>query len=235
MKSLRQAYVNERDRLRKSGAEGTDSKGKCPFFDEINEIMGCRPIASPKFHASSTPPSQTLTPSPTEEQSITGWMGTQTFNAFLHADDNRPEAGPSSGDDFVPEGSNPMTKQNKYVSDFETTDGDEVGAQTADLWPSDSPIRTRSGKRVWSGTSDTDTEGAKTKRKKKVSWSLPQETHTDTDHDIQTDTHSIIPPTQPKQKHQNKNHCSKDPYPKPAMSPSATHQKTTNHHQHPHP
>jgi hypothetical protein len=52
VKTLRQTYEKARDRLAKSGV-GTHVKGICPYFDQLDSFLGCRPLASPHYKVTS--------------------------------------------------------------------------------------------------------------------------------------------------------------------------------------
>ena len=198
VKSLRQDYVKERDRLRKSGSGASETASRCPFYEEINEVLGCRPISSPKYHASSsTPPTQTRSSPASPQPCSSGTASAEAHGTWEPQELTLPEVGPSSGDDFVTPTARSQQPKSKYVSDFESSEVDEPETTQTDLWPRDSPIKTRSGRRVWSATSETDTEGQRAKKKKKkVTWSLPHHSQTHTHSDTHEETPSIIPPTQ---------------------------------------
>ncbi|XP_054650492.1 uncharacterized protein LOC129191298 [Dunckerocampus dactyliophorus] len=47
VKKLRQHYIKVRDSIRNNGCSG-DEKDKFPWYDQLDEILGTRPISSPK-------------------------------------------------------------------------------------------------------------------------------------------------------------------------------------------
>ncbi|XP_078018273.1 uncharacterized protein LOC144458762 [Epinephelus lanceolatus] len=54
LKKLRQAYNKARDAIRKTGASSNE-KDKCPFYDQLDGILGTRPTSSPVRVMESTP------------------------------------------------------------------------------------------------------------------------------------------------------------------------------------
>jgi len=76
-KKLRQQYMKARDAMRKSGAS-TNEKDKCPFYDDLDNILGTRPTSTPIRVIESSPASDgsvsadVASPSPTENTNEIG-------------------------------------------------------------------------------------------------------------------------------------------------------------------
>ncbi len=73
VKKLRQLYMKVRDALSKSGSSG-DEKDKCPWYDELDKILGTRPTVCPVDIVESYSPtdktsSSQFTPSPSSSYS----------------------------------------------------------------------------------------------------------------------------------------------------------------------
>lgn len=58
VKKLRQNYIKVRDALSKTGSSG-EEKDKCPWFDELDKILGTRPTVCPVDIVESSPADKT--------------------------------------------------------------------------------------------------------------------------------------------------------------------------------